>query len=369
LFLPACRKQKDDGGTAIPAPPPSTPYVYKWVDIADSAQSSLRFFWYPSKQYYTRTNGTTDWTDYWPSAHALDILVDLYMRKPSAGTKAQMKSVTDGVSNMNGGSYLRDYYDDMEWMALACLRAYKATSDPEYKDITMQLWTDIKTGWSADLGGGIWWRKDHPSKNTPSNLPASMLASMLFRQFGNRDDSAWAVKIYDWEKKVLYDATSGLVYDNIDASGSRNTTWKFTYNQGTFIGAALQLYLITQSSSYLTDAMKAADYTLLSGQLTSGGILKDEGGGDGGLFKAIFVRNFTELILDGNLNSDKKTRYTGFLETNAEKLWSSGTRRPEILFGSAWNTPPGVTTDFTIQLSGISLFESMAKLKNAGLVN
>jgi len=371
VFLSACLKSKDE---ATPDPPPGGgggTYVYKWIDIADSAQSSLNFFWAPGAKIFTATNNTSDWTNYWPTAHALDVLIDLYLRNPTPANKVRMDDVITGVKAKNGNTYINYYYDDMEWMALACLRAFNATGDVQYKDITMLLWADIKNGWSTDLGGGIWWRKDNPSKNAPSNLPAAILAARLYKKFNNADDLVWAKNLFNWQKTVLYEPTSGLVFDNIASDGTKNTTWKFTYNQGTFIGAALELYAITQTSSYLDDAVKAADYTLLSGQLTdiANGILKGEGGGDGGLFKGVFIRYFTRLIIDGGLTTEKKTQYINFLKGNAQKLWSNGTNKMLILFGSAWNAAPGGITDLTVQLSGIMLFEAMAELKKLNLVN
>ena len=108
-----------------------------------------------------------------------------------------------------------------------------------------------------------------------------------------------------------------------------------------------------------------------SGQLTdiSNGVLKNEGGGDGGLFKGVFVRYFTRLIIEGGLDNTKKTQYINFLKSNAQKLWSTGTNKSQVLFGSAWNTAPGSTNDLTIQLSGIMLFEAMAELKKLNLVD
>lgn len=372
LQLSSCLKSKDDetpggggGGTG------GGTYTYKWEEIADSAQTSINYFWNAGGKYFTSNNNSSNWTNYWPTAHGLDVLTDMYMRKPSAALKERMDAVITGVKAKNSNTYINYYYDDMEWMALACLRAFKATNDAQYKDVAQLLWADIKGGWSTDLGGGIWWRKDNPSKNAPSNLPAAILATRLYREFNNADDLEWAKKIYNWQKDVLYEPNSGWVYDNIDAAGNKNTSWKFTYNQGTFIGAALELYLITNSSLYINDAIKAADYTVSSGQLTdiANGILKDEGGGDGGLFKGIFVRYFNRLIIDGNLESSKKTQYINFLKTNAQKLWNGGTNKSQILFGTAWNTQPGATTDFTTQVSGVMLMEAMAELKKLNLVN
>lgn len=365
----SCLKSKEDK-VEPPAPPPPS-IIYNWTAIADSAQSSVNFYWVPSGKYFSASNNTTAWTNYWPTAHALDVLVDLYLRAPSPALKSRMDEVIAGLKTKNGNTYINFYYDDMEWMALACLRAFNATNDVQYKEITMLLWADIKNGWSTDLGGGIWWRKDKPSKNAPSNLPAAILAARLYKKFNDPEDLQWAKKIYQWQKDFLYDPNSGWVYDNIEANGNKNTTWKFTYNQGIFIGAALELYLITSTGSYLDDALKAADYTVSGGQLTNNanGILKDEGGGDGGLFKGVFVRYLNRLIIDGNITSGKKTQYISFLKTNAQKLWTNGTNKNQLLFGNAWNNIPGGTNDFTSQLSGIMLFEALAELKALNLLN
>lgn len=364
--LSCCLKQKPDDppppddGVAAPA--------YNWPAIADSAERSLNYFWSASGKYYFKNNASSDWAQYWPNAHALDVLVDAYLRNPANSLKSQMLDLIGGVMAKNGNTMINYYYDDMEWMALACLRAYNATGDTRFKDVTDLLWNDIKGAWSSDLGGGLWWRKDNPSKNTPSNMPAAILAARLYKKFNRADDLQWAQNIYNWEKQVLYDAASGWVYDNIDKAGVRNTSWKFTYNQGTFLGAALELYSITQNSNYLNEAYKATDYTLNSGFLTGNGVLKEEGGGDGGLFKGVFIRYFTRLIIDGGIDPAKKTSYLNFISSNATTLWSKGTNKNLVLFGAAWDKAPDNTTDLTTQLSGIMLFEAMAELKKLNLV-
>lgn len=368
LFFCSCLKQKDDTGSPSGPGGGGAAVVYDWPKIADSSQASLNYFWSASGKFYLSSNTSADWGHYWPNAHALDVLVDAYLRNPSGITKARMDDLMVGVKAKNGNTWLNYYYDDMEWMALACLRAYKATNDVQYKNITDILWADIKAGWSSDLGGGIWWRKDNPSKNTPSNMPAAILAARMYKAFNTAEDLEWAMKIYDWQKTVLYEPATGWVYDNIEKNGTKNTSWKFTYNQGTFLGAALELYDITKSTGYLNDAIAATDYAVGSGFLTSNGILKDEGGGDGGLFKGVFVRYFTRLIADGNLPADKKNNYIAFLKKNGETLWSKGTNKSLILFGSAWDKIPGNSTDLTIQLSGVMLTEAMAELKKLNLL-
>jgi predicted alpha-1,6-mannanase (GH76 family) len=365
--LTACLKQNDDN----PPPGPGTGVqtTFNWPAIADSASNALNYFWSSSQSVYMSSNTSNDWAQYWPNAHALDVLVDDYLRTGNAALKGQMLALVNGVKVKNGNTLINYYYDDMEWMALACLRAYEATNDVEFKNVVDLLWADIKSGWSGDLGGGIWWRKDNGSKNTPSNMPAAILAARLYKKFNNPQDLQWANQIYDWNKSVLYDASSGWVYDNIDKNGVKNVSWKFTYNQGTFLGAAFELFKITGNSAYLNDAIKATDYAVSSGFLTTNGILKDEGGGDGGLFKGVFVRYFTRLIIDGGLESSKKTMYLNFLTNNAKTLWTKGTNKAQSLFGSAWDKAPTTSTDLTIQLSGIMLMEAMAELKKLNLLN
>ena len=52
-----------------------------------------------------------------------------------------------------------------------------------------------------------------------------------------------------------------------------------------------------------------------------------------------------------------------------ETLWSKGANKDYVLFGGAWDTAPGSTGDFTVQESGVMLFEALAELKKLGLVN
>jgi predicted alpha-1,6-mannanase (GH76 family) len=130
---------------------------------------------------------------------------------------------------------------------LSTLRAYEATNDPDYLAAAGTLWTDIKTGVNDNQGGGIAWRKSQLDyKNTPANAPAIIFAARLYRLQKNEADLTLAKELYTWLKATLVDPSSGIVWDGIngnhDGQISKN---KFTYNQGTFIGAALELYNAT----------------------------------------------------------------------------------------------------------------------------
>src|SRR5690554_7109276 len=54
------------------------------------------------------------------------------------------------------------------------------------------------------------------------------------------------------------------------------------------------------------------------------GILKNEGQGDGGLFKGIFVRYFTELIQEPSISETDRQVMVDFIKFNAETFYKSG---------------------------------------------
>jgi predicted alpha-1,6-mannanase (GH76 family) len=370
LFITGCKKDYDDGSTGTSRPPLA---AISWDKAADSSTNALiQKFWNASGNYFNEKNTNTNF-NYWPQAHALDVLVDAYNRTKSNEYKAYMDKWFTGVNQKNGNTFLNEFYDDMDWNALAMLRAYDATNDQKYKQAVETVWADIKTGWNTTMGGGIAWRKAMPYyKNTPANGPAAILAARLYKRFNNPDDLVWSKKIYTWLKDSLYNKSTGWVYDGInsDNDGKRNTTWKFTYNQGVFIGAAVELYSITNDAGYLNDALQAANFTLSDNVLTNftDNLLRDEGGGDGGLFKGVFVRYLIELIQAPGVLSSDKQRYINFLKHNAQTLWNTGTDKSYLLYGSYWKNPPGATTDLTIQLSGAMLIEALALLNEKKLL-
>lgn len=365
LLVVACKDPVDDDITP-PVVPPTTAAV-NWAARADSAQAALSSgFWSPNGQYYLESNAGNADFNYWWQAHGLDVLTDGYQRTKSADYLTRMRQLQQGTKAKNGNSYLNDFYDDMEWQALACLRAFELTKDPDYKATADLLWADIKLGWNEQQGGGIAWRKSQRSyKNTPANAPAAILAARLYVLDRNPDDLAWAQKIYTWEKAKLVDPASGLVWDGLNRLGDGQTDkdWRFTYNQGTFIGAGVALYRATQQASYLDDAIRTANYVLNDSQMAPSGILKDEGNGDGGLFKGILVRYLTGLATEPAVSAASRASYVSFLKFNGESLYKRGTRRPQFLFNTNWTALPGSSVESSTQMSGIMMLEALADLQ------
>lgn len=346
----------------------------KWNSIANSSsQALIDNYWNAEKNYFNYGNtGSKTEFHYWPQAHALEVLLDAYNRTNDSVYLPFIHAWYEGVPVMNGNSFLNRYIDDMDWNGIAMLRAYHATGDKKFLDGVQIVWEDIKNNWNEYAGGGLMWEKEDPfGKNACSNGPAAILAARLFKVTRNHDDLNWAKKIYEWQRNTLFDQETGAVWDNIretEGDLTINKRWIFTYNQGTFIGSAMELFQLSNDSSYLHDAIKATDYTLENLIVAEDRLLKDEGGHDGGLFKGIFIRYFTQLIKHHALPRELKARYTDFLFHNAETLWNEGTNREALVFGSYWNKKPGDTTDLTVMLSGAMLMEAAADLVNAGYI-
>lgn len=340
-----------------------------WDNVASGSSDALiSGFWNSGSSYFNTDNSGNTNFQYWPNAHGLDVLIDAYIRSNDATYRSYFDKWFIGVRTHNGNSWYNDYYDDMEWNALALLRAYQSTGDTRYKEAALELWDYIKVGWNDNAGGGITWKKGMEySKNACSNGPAAILAARLYQEFGNEEDLQWALDIYSWLNSTLVNTTNGMVYDNIDSrTGIIKKEWVFTYNQGTYIGAAVELHKIFNEKSYLNDAVLAADYTISS--LVDNSILKSEGTGDGGLFKGIFVRYFTQLILQERLDATARKRYLQFMELNAKTLWEQGTNRSGNLFGPNWRVKPGSSNGLTEQLSGCMLMEAAALLEKEELL-
>ena len=348
-------------------------FDYTWAETADSLQTATYNSYLGSNGTFVQDNAGNSTFHYWPNAHVLDMLVDAYLRTGDESYALKMKSLVQGIKVKNGNTYNNVFNDDMIWLGNSCLRAFEATNDPEYKDVAELLWAIIKTSWSDDVfGGGITWKQDTPfQKNAVSNAPAAILALRLYDIDQDQEDLEWALKIYAWQKNNLVDPVSGIVWDNISMVNGvpvTNQDWVFTYNMGTWIGAGLRLYEVTNNPVYLTDAVKSAKSSMTSPKLVANGLLKDEGQGDGGLFKGIFVRYFTEMIEQPAINSSDRQSFVSFFKYNAQTLYKSGIRRPVMFVGPNWSALPTGTTDLTTQISGVMLIEAAAKLDEENLL-
>ena len=343
-----------------------------WGRRAELAQDTLLSrYWDDGRQLFNNAEPCllalcTDPFNYWWQAHAVDTLTDGYLRTGDDRYKEKLAAIFQGLPERNAGVYPNDYYDDMEWMALAWLRAFEATGDEAYKETALLLWQEIQGGWNEEMGGGIAWRREQLDyKNTPANAPAVILAARLYRLLGDPGDLEWAERIYRWQKETLVDPESGLVWDGINrlGDGRVDKDWRFTYGQGVYIGAGVELYRATQDEAYLADARRTSAYVrewLADG---ASGVLPGEGDGDGALFKGVLVRYLGELIAMDTKDKEA-VALRELLLANADRLWESGSSQTEggVSFSNDWKRPPEAVVQLSAQLSGIMLLEQAARL-------
>ncbi|WP_420458663.1 glycoside hydrolase family 76 protein [Neolewinella sp.] len=372
ILLVSCEKEEPIP-LREPVPGGTTDRVYDYAATADSMQEATRTTYLGGDGTYVISNqGTTQFGNYWPNAHALHTLVDGYERTGDPAYLPRMIALLRGIKVQNGGTYSNVFNDDMLWLGNSSMRAYNATGNTEYLEVAEFLWQDVLGSYSEVFGGGITWKKDTPRmKNAVSNGPAIVLAMRLYEVNQDTTYLDWAKRLYDWQRANLLDPDTGEVWDNIyeeDGEVKIKKEWVFTYNMGTWIGAGLRLYNATGSESYLNDALRTARRTTVSPQLTTEGLLRDEGQGDGGLFKGILVRYLTDLILSPDIRDDDRDALVRFMRFNGETLHDQGIRRPDMIVGPDWRTQPDEVTDLTTQLSGLMLIEAMAKLAAAGLL-
>lgn len=300
---------------------------------------------------------------YWWHAHVIDALLDGYLRTKDEKYMEQIKKELAGTYIKNGSTLLNNWYDDMEWMALALLRVWDETGDDTYKAHVYDLWEDIKTAWNDHQGGGLAWKKDQLDyKNTPANAPAAILAFRLYQRFGDKEDLAWGEKIFDYNYEHLVDKETGFVWDgkNRLGDGKIDYEWEFTYCQGVFLGAALERYKITKNPEYLELSKKTAFEAKRRLNDKFGGVIPYEGKDDCGLFKGIMVRYIFELINEFPGDESLKP-LAEMLKHNTEVLCEKAVRDDGII-GGHWDKQAGENVDLAQHLSGVMLLEMAAKL-------
>ncbi|WP_236790547.1 glycoside hydrolase family 76 protein [Amycolatopsis sp. GM8] len=306
--------------------------------------------WPPSvnNRLYLRWN-------YWWQAHLLDCLIDAQLRDPSAAREARIDRFIATVRLRNFG-WTNRYYDDMAWLGLAMRRAGR--------DVEPIL-AELRGAWTPEGGGGIYWRKaarrvsvegggglagggkNDRFKNAPSNGPAAILHARV-------GETERARELFSWLDSTLIDPSTGLVWDGLRVDSGEFVKLIYTYCQGVFLGACLEL-----------SEMDAAARTVraVAAHCAPGGVLVGQGGGDGGLFAGILARY---LALAANrLPAPESGTARDLVLTSARAAWEGATDAPGgPQFSSDWAkpAPDKDSRDLSVQLGAWMLLEAAATL-------
>ncbi|HEX3135384.1 MAG TPA: glycoside hydrolase family 76 protein [Planctomycetota bacterium] len=336
-----------------------------WVDAAECAQSALKQHYWNATTHVFRNRADRDdeagkGFNYWWQAYAVTCVAQAVQRGSRVWAKADLAALREGILARNGGHWTNDYYDDESWMACAMLDAAAATGEAAYRVVARKLWDDIHIAWNDNYGDGIPWRKTQLDyKNAPANGPAIFIGAVLFQADRKADDLAQSQRIYEWLVKTLRDPQSGLIWDGINRTGKGTVdkAWRFTYNQGIFIGACLELHRATHEARYLADAERTGTAALDAFFAANNGLCHEGGNGDGGLFKGILVRHLATLAV---ASPQLAPRIRSALEANGQRLAQLQGEHPDALLPTTWDAGPApADLELSAHLSGTILMEAL----------
>lgn len=327
---------------------------------------------------------------YWWQAHYLDCLVDAEARRSTKARRAAIVRTIRGIRLRNLGKLIKNrYYDDKAWLALALNRVTQSDKVTRPKQLD-DLEFNILAGLDSVLGV-LPWRTDENFFNVPANGPAAIMLARTGRM-----DKARA--LIDWIFDNLM-SDDGLVEDGLRllADGPRNTPTIYTYNQGTVLGAALEIALGLEDKPeeqvYYITHIRSLVQAISMHVATPGGVIDNpvDGDGDGGLFKGILVRYLAEVAVrlpeDSPASISAKRAAERLVMASAESMWN---HRLEVdglpIFPARWTRdaklphnyslgPSSISDalgkariserDLSVQLSGWMLLEAAARVSKA----
>lgn len=287
-----------------------------------------------------------------------------------------------GAADVSG---ILNVYDDQMWIARELIRAYNVTDNRAYLDRAVYLVDYVLEGWDCwhdESGveyGGITWGPGYNSKHACSNAPViqplvwlsdiyrrleadGMLTDgeMAFR-FYDRDadnkvfvvkDNAtprserylqFAQKVYDWQKANLYDPAKKVFWDMMGADNTIKVHGGYrqhidcgapvgasiSYNTGTMISGAYELYRTTGDETLLADI---SDY--ISGSVREFGVESGRNGGsyefntdskatDGFLtwFNDVLIRSFIDAAPYAEAYATDPGKYLDFHQINLDNAF------------------------------------------------
>ena len=295
---------------------------------------------------------------YWWQAHYLDCLVDAESRRSTKARRAAIVRTIRGIRVRNMGKLIKNrYYDDKAWLALALNRVTQSDKVARPKQLD-DLEFNILAGLDSVLGV-LPWRTDENFFNVPANGPAAIMLARTGRM-----DKARA--LIDWIFDNLM-SDDGLVEDGVRllADGPRNTPTIYTYNQGTVLGAALEIALGLEDKPeeqvYYITHIRSLVQAISMHVATPGGVIDNpvDGDGDGGLFKGILVRYLAEVAVrlpeDSPASISAKRAAERLVMASAESMWN---HRLEVdglpIFPARWTRDAKLPHNYSLGPSSIS---------------
>ncbi|KAI7008230.1 hypothetical protein KC366_g17774 [Hortaea werneckii] len=252
---------------------------------------------------------------------------------------------TEEEEGGGGQGWLRGFFDDGGWWALAWIQVYDLTNDVRYLSTAEEIFDDLTTGLNATCGGQ-WWDEAHTASNTINNaLYISVAAHLANRvpKTSSKPPATYRVAAethLHWLRAQNLLTPNGTYVDGLGLSTCQPTGPVFTYNQGVMIGALVEMSRFPAAATTTTNSAEDPDEeegaslldqaeTLANGTITSlvdsAGILTETAFAPSfpdldlvaAQFKGVFVRNLADLYAV----RPQREEYEEFLSRNARSLW------------------------------------------------
>ncbi len=262
-------------------------YFAAYCSILSDLVSNLK--WYEGTYTLTSYTQTKEWTVYGVN------------RSSTPG-----KAAVEGRENV---------YDDQQWLIRELIEAYELTGVESYLEKAEYLAEYVIDGWDTTLDsdgvehGGIVWGPGYYTKHSCSNGPFISPLVRLSEIYGGKSDEVtyryigenkarltrqmkkseyylmYAKKVYAFQRSHLYRRSDGVYWDMLGAKGwggdniayetvggvkyrahneeESPTGVSYSYNSGTMLSGAADLYRATGEQAYLDDMKNLASAAFL----------------------------------------------------------------------------------------------------------
>jgi predicted alpha-1,6-mannanase (GH76 family) len=302
-------------------PPPVQGVSFTTKDASTAYNTFNQYFYSATDKLYYATTEKKGIGAIWTQAIYWDMAMNVYKRSKDPADLKRINDIYEGGYNRYdkyNWTNTKEWfiYDDIMWWVISLARAHQLTGNKDYLDLSVSGFKRVWDGSYDPAKGGMFWDFNHSGKNSCINFPTVIAAITLYKITGDATYLQKAKEIYNWGVNNLFDAATGRVADN-NVNGNKG--WSdYTYNQGTFIGAAVMLYKATGTATYLNQANLAATYTQKT-MSDVNGILPAEGDwNEQGVLKAIFGEYVMMLITDAN-----QAQFLPWIQKNINAAWGN----------------------------------------------
>jgi|GEM_PF-667724 len=294
------------------------------IAIADKMFTAWRAKYYDKNR---KGNEVIAREGFWGVAEMMEIVDDAYEVTGNSKYASLFGTMYSQFIAREGSDWMwNDFNDDIAWMVIACTRASLLTGNNSYQVKAKEQFDKMYTRAIHD-GSWLTWKQGTAGTNSCVNGPSMVACCYLAQATGDKTYYDKAIAIYNWSRNKLFNPLTGKVNDNYNNGVVGD--WSSTYNQGTYLGAAVMLYNYTKEPVYLLEAQRIAQFTKVN--MFSSRVIDGETGPDLNGFKGIFMRYARRYVVDCN-----KTDFIPWLQLNAKVAYNN--RNSENLIFTKWGT-------------------------------